>query len=298
MKKKSAFLAAAAVLVYTGCNLLEEPVAGSQETTETIEVQKENSIAVVVKGGSNSRATFNVEEHTTMKAEFLLFKDDPYSEPVSRMWGGGGDDTLYFPMDGLGSYILTVVEYDENAEAYESSHKFEIKKNKLYEITVSLGGALKVNVDTGDKTPVTKDDEILTNAKWYVEADSTTGSFASVELGDSAVYSMLTGSDAALLCAPATAMKGYSSVALNCQNGQDAAMKFALVDTDGNHFQVRIRDEHFYKLNVISFNDFRIPNDSTESTIDPEKFSHFSFAAENAGDSTVWFCVNDMFFVE
>lgn len=297
MKKMSAFLAAAAVLVYTGCNILEEPVAGSEETTEKIEVQKENSIAVVVKGSSNSRATFNVQEHTTMKAEFVLMKDDPYAESVYRLWGGGDNDTLYFPMDGIGSYILTVIEYDENAEAYESSHKFEIKESKLYEITVSLGGALKVNVDTGDKTPVTKDDEILSNAKWYTEEDSTNGSYSTVEYGDSAVYAMLSGPDAALLCEPATSMKGYSSVALNCQNGQETAMKFALVDTDGNHFQVRIRTEHFYKLNVISFNDFRIPNDSTESTIDPEKFSHFSFAAEDA-DSTVWFSVNDLFFVE
>ncbi len=124
MKKLTSFLAAAAIIACSSCNMPESSNIPNPDT-ENVSVKNESEITFVVQ---STDAAVTVDEYKLSKALFRV--KYPNGTIITDVWTKADGDTLYFPVQGDGDYELDIYEYDEKGVLYSGSHVIKIGSDK------------------------------------------------------------------------------------------------------------------------------------------------------------------------
>ncbi len=259
MKKLATFLAATAVLVYTGCNMEEESITGpsiSKGDGQTeIAIQKKAPIAIVINSGIETRSSLSIDEQEIVRASFQLIT--PSGTELFDTWEKNGSDTLFFDAEGSGMYYLTVVESDDEGSTTVSKHNFEVLAGKNYKLNITLGSSIEVVVDEGSTPTIPDYTNLVFNGKWYSVSDTINGSYVNIDyLNNGLVASFHRPAGwGTLICAtPYQDFTDFSSVSIEMQNSRP--MMMSLVDSDDNTYDVKVPANQNPEKHIFQFDEF------------------------------------------
>lgn len=297
MKKAAALIAATAIVVYTGCAMLEEEsgVVNSEMTSE-ISVEKESSIAVVVNGGNVSRAAIDITESKIIKASFEL--NGP-NETIIQPWIPG-EDTLYFNVASSGEYKLTVLEEDANGVGNYTEKAFSVKAGINYSIAITLGMNIDIAVNENGDTASAGHEyySVVKNSKWYPIYDTVANSWSELDIDYD--KGILTGtiyrdtlSWSGIIADPGMSLNGYHSVGLRIMNNHPVVMTLGNCDRRGYPYELTIPASDSIVEHVIPFDQFIPGAFHMGDSLDLNDYVEFGFATMVMQD-VVKFYVEDM----